>query len=865
VVAVLLAGLHSALAFHDPLASLRLASGGTPRGVTNSLAVEANSPVTHLLVSEVMTGGTSASDEFIEIYNPTAAPLPLEGLEVVYVTASGGTITRKASWPAGSPAVPAGAHVLVANSAGIFAFGADLTYTGGLAATGGSVAIRILAAASAIDAAGWGDATSTWLEGVPAAAVAAGHSLERLPGGAAGSGQDTNQNSVDFVDNAAPEPQGTAASPIPIPTPTPSPSPAQTATPPVATPSATDTPTAPATSSPTAVATASPTPAISVSPTASPTPSPTVVPSATEPISISEARSLPDGATVLVKGSTLTDSAFSDGGGYIADASGGIAVLLSDGSFARGALIEVTGSVDDRFSQRTIRADAAGIQVAGSGTDPVALFTGTGLVGEPVEGALVEIHGQVASSATVLTSGVAYDLDDGSGPIRVLVGTATGIDTTGWERGVQLQLRGVVGQRDSSGTGSSGYRVQPRDAADILSVTAPTPSPSPTPAPSTTATPSPSADPSVITIAAARALPTNTRLSVRGIVTLQSGLVEDGTAAIQDATGAIVLRLGDEAGTLRLGELVEVAGTRSTKAGMETLRVTVPARRLGDRSLPDPRRRETGALGEADEAMLVVVRGAITTTPRRTSADNVYFDVDDGSGPIRVFAAPGASVETETLLSGTTVEVTGVLGQETTGRLPDRGYRLWPRRSQDLEVISQPAGAGGVGAGGSVGGASGGGDGSYAPGSSGASPTTAGTRGGRGVSQQNRPRLVPEAAAPTTPSMRLPATARTSPLAPDEPSAPLAAGLLALGGLLLIGSGVATGRPELPKLLLGWLRNRLRRSDGVVEEVPLTDDAEPSPALPRLVPRAVAEETSLAVDRMPRVVREERGRILPPT
>ncbi|HEX2221968.1 MAG TPA: hypothetical protein VHK06_05535, partial [Candidatus Limnocylindria bacterium] len=50
----------------------------------------------HLVVSEVMTGGGSASDEFVEIYNPTLLPLPLEGLELIYVTASGTTLTRRA-------------------------------------------------------------------------------------------------------------------------------------------------------------------------------------------------------------------------------------------------------------------------------------------------------------------------------------------------------------------------------------------------------------------------------------------------------------------------------------------------------------------------------------------------------------------------------------------------------------------------------------------------------------------------------------------------------------------------------------------------------------------------------------------------
>ena len=68
---------------------------------------------------------------------------------------------------------------------------------------------------------------------------------------------------------------------------------------------------------------------------------------------------------------------------------------------------------------------------------------------------------------------VHADLDDGSGPIRVMVGAATGIDVSGWTREARLHLRGVVGQRDSSGSGTAGYRVQPRDAADILAVTPP--------------------------------------------------------------------------------------------------------------------------------------------------------------------------------------------------------------------------------------------------------------------------------------------------------------------------------------------------------------------------------------------------------
>src|SRR5207237_6731802 len=98
---------------------------------------------THLVVSEALTGGASASDEFIELYNPSADALPLEGLELVYVSASGATVTRKAAWAAGAPLVPSGAHWLVANAAGLYAPLADTSYANGLAATGGSVALRI--------------------------------------------------------------------------------------------------------------------------------------------------------------------------------------------------------------------------------------------------------------------------------------------------------------------------------------------------------------------------------------------------------------------------------------------------------------------------------------------------------------------------------------------------------------------------------------------------------------------------------------------------------------------------------------------------------------------------------------------------
>src|SRR4029077_15418594 len=141
------------------------------------------------------TGGGSASDEFAELTNVGATSVDLAGLEVVYVTSTGGTVTRKASWTTSLPLAP-GRHLLIANSSGIFAPLADATYSGGFAATGGAVVLRAIGGAP-IDAVGWGDATSRLVEASPIAAPAANSSIERKPGGLAGNTTDTNSNVAD--------------------------------------------------------------------------------------------------------------------------------------------------------------------------------------------------------------------------------------------------------------------------------------------------------------------------------------------------------------------------------------------------------------------------------------------------------------------------------------------------------------------------------------------------------------------------------------------------------------------------------------------------------------------------------------------
>ena len=305
----------------------------------------------HLVVSEVVTGGASASDELIELHNPTTSRPAPRRAEVIYVTSTGATITRRAAWEVGAPSVPAGGHVLIANGSGIYASIADATYASGMAATGGSVAIRILGASTAVDAVGWGTTTSSWREGVPAIAPATDASIERLPGGALGSGTDTDDNAADFAERLVPGPQNLASVPTPDPAAaTPPPPPSETPVEPDQTPITTPIPTA--------------TPAL---PPATP---------------IAAARGAPDGTEVTIEGVTLTGSDFHDGGGFVADPTGGIAVLLAGGMFRSGELVRVTGEIDDRFSQRTLRADAGAVVTLGTAADPAPIAATTGAHGE---------------------------------------------------------------------------------------------------------------------------------------------------------------------------------------------------------------------------------------------------------------------------------------------------------------------------------------------------------------------------------------------------------------------------------------------------------------------------------------------------
>lgn len=169
---------------------------------------QAASTASHVVISELQTGTTAnASQEFIELYNPTNQAVALDGWQLQYhpATTTGSWTNHTSGGLKGS--IPADGFYLIAPTT--YLANADANFSSGMAAGGGSVQL-VDGNGNVIDLLGWG--TAVVFEHLAAAVPASSGSLERLPGLTnpnAGNGIDIDDNSADFVQRPIAEPQST--------------------------------------------------------------------------------------------------------------------------------------------------------------------------------------------------------------------------------------------------------------------------------------------------------------------------------------------------------------------------------------------------------------------------------------------------------------------------------------------------------------------------------------------------------------------------------------------------------------------------------------------------------------------------------
>ena len=416
------------------------------------------------------------------------------------------------------------------------------------------------------------------------------------------------------------------------------------------------------------------------------------------------------------------------------DSSGGIALYVDAAIGAvipAGTVVRATGTLDDRYAQRTLRVLAATVVTLGTGDLPAAIVVASGSTGEDREGLRIALTGTVVETPGAYADGLGLLLNDGSGALRAIVGAAALGDVVP-AVGDRIAVLGPLGQRDSTGTGAAGYRIfamnpgefavlapdptpsptpeptptptdtpipaptptptptptpVPTPAPTPTPVPTPAPSPSPTPAPGPSPTPGPTVPPAFPSIAEARVLPIGTVVTVAGIVTVETGrLGQPRLLAVEDASAGIIVHLADGVAGPSRGTPVLVTGVLAAPHGQLELRpgpdgVTIAT---GPVLAPVPRPVMADELGEATEARLCVLTATVERAPTRTSAHGLAVIVRDAAGTTaQVMVDAASGIVAADLSVGTRYRMVGIVGQRATRKGLLDGYRLWLRDRPD--------------------------------------------------------------------------------------------------------------------------------------------------------------------------------------
>jgi hypothetical protein len=148
-----------------------------------------------VVINEVMVGGTTAGEEFIELRNVGTCAASIAGWTLRYRSAADVAGPTLVTFDPGQGIVANGLLLVATATFGDGGAG-DYEFTASLAATGGQVAL-VDDANVIVDAVGYGTASGMYVEKTPAAAPAANGSIARKA-----SGQDTNDNAADFTARA---------------------------------------------------------------------------------------------------------------------------------------------------------------------------------------------------------------------------------------------------------------------------------------------------------------------------------------------------------------------------------------------------------------------------------------------------------------------------------------------------------------------------------------------------------------------------------------------------------------------------------------------------------------------------------------
>jgi hypothetical protein len=183
-------------------------------------------------------------------------------------------------------------------------------------------------------------------------------------------------------------------------------------------------------------------------------------------------------------------------------------------------------------------------------------------------------------------------------------------------------------------------------------------------------------------VAAARQVPAGSPVTVEGIVSVRSGVIDAGFAIADGEAGIHVA--ADSTTRVAAGERVRVTGTRGDIHGLASV-IPSNVERLGTGTLPPPKTVRTGEVGEATEGLMVTVSGPAVTPIVRDLPYGYKLWMDDGSGRLQLFvAATAGNLGLDRARVGSTLTVTGFSGQY------DAAYEVIPASRAALQVKAVP-------------------------------------------------------------------------------------------------------------------------------------------------------------------------------
>ena len=188
-------------------------------------------------------------------------------------------------------------------------------------------------------------------------------------------------------------------------------------------------------------------------------------------------------------------------------------------------------------------------------------------------------------------------------------------------------------------------------------------------------------------IGAARLAPPGSVVTVKGTVTVPSGLFVSSTFdegfALQDKSGGIYVSAATDPG-LALGDQAEVTGRLTDSFGLLVLVPTRPSdvKRKGHGRPVDAAPVSTGGVGEASEGRLVTVTGTITIAVSSDLPYGYKLYIDDGSGPVQIFVSASTGLDLSGLAPGQRIRVTGLSAQF------DTTYEVQPRVQSDIALVN---------------------------------------------------------------------------------------------------------------------------------------------------------------------------------